>query len=279
MIGGSKISKPKCWWNMSATNQRLVGALNHRICNLSLGPIASLGRLWNTFMTKKTCQKPTGEIFWICPWKTLVFSACSKDLLCNFDRWMSATSGCDHYPTSPELLQLLCNCHFLEAERSHCDCKLCGTRAFKKLNTVKPVLSGHSKWRPKIGFQDRLSLNAGQKYCRMLQESILQYFRPSISYHMSLRPLFCQFLSGHLRQAHFLTVIKLGDSCIQNFHLGRYIDGYTVGNLGLRRRTSGAVKRDFQTYIWPYTSPNENFEYGFPHYNALLQFDLKLEPC
>ena len=36
-------------------------------------------------------------------------------------------------------------------------------------NTVKPVLSGHSKRRQKIGFQDRLSLNAGQKYCRMLQ--------------------------------------------------------------------------------------------------------------
>ena len=33
----------------------------------------------------------------------------------------------------------------------------------------KPVLSGHSKRRPKIGFQDRLSLNAGQKHCRMLQ--------------------------------------------------------------------------------------------------------------
>ena len=35
--------------------------------------------------------------------------------------------------------------------------------------TVKPVLSGHSKWTPKIGFHDRLSLNAGQNYCRMLQ--------------------------------------------------------------------------------------------------------------
>ena len=31
----------------------------------------------------------------------------------------------------------------------------------------------------KIVFQYRLSLNAGQKYCRMLQESILKYFRPS----------------------------------------------------------------------------------------------------
>ena len=33
----------------------------------------------------------------------------------------------------------------------------------------KPVLSHHSKKKTKIGFQDRLSLNAGQKYCRMLQ--------------------------------------------------------------------------------------------------------------
>ena len=36
------------------------------------------------------------------------------------------------------------------------------------LYTIKPVLSGHSKKKTKIGFHDRLSLNAGQKYCRML---------------------------------------------------------------------------------------------------------------
>ena len=53
---------------------------------------------------------------------------------------------------------------------------------------------------PKIGFQDRLLLNAGRKCCRMLQESILQYFRPSLSYHLTLRSLFCLFLSGRLRQ-------------------------------------------------------------------------------
>ena len=34
---------------------------------------------------------------------------------------------------------------------------------------VKPVLSGHPKRRPKIGFQDQLWLNAGQKYCRILE--------------------------------------------------------------------------------------------------------------
>ena len=39
-------------------------------------------------------------------------------------------------------------------------------------------------------------------------------------------------------------VENLGDNCIQNFHLGRYIVGYTVGNLVLRRRANGAIKRD-----------------------------------
>ena len=66
--------------------------------------------------------------------------------------------------------------------------------------TVKPVLSDHSKRRPKFGFQNQLLLNAGQKYCGMLQESILQYFRPLLSYHLPLRPLFYLFLSGRLRQ-------------------------------------------------------------------------------
>ena len=32
--------------------------------------------------------------------------------------------------------------------------------------------------------------------------------------------------------------IKLRDNCIQNFHLGRYIIGYTVGNLVLRQSVS-----------------------------------------
>ena len=54
--------------------------------------------------------------------------------------------------------------------------------------------------RPKIGFQDQLSLNAVQKYCRMLKGSILQYFRPSLSYHLSLRSLFCLFFSGRFTQ-------------------------------------------------------------------------------
>ena len=53
--------------------------------------------------------------------------------------------------------------------------------------TVNSVLSGHSKRRPKICFQDRLSFNAGQKYWGL----------------RTLRSLFCLFLSGRLRQLGF----------------------------------------------------------------------------
>ena len=45
-----------------------------------------------------------------------------------------------------------------------------------------------------------------------------------------------------------------------------------VGNFVLRRRVSGAVKHDFRPYIRRYISPNENFEYGYPHSNVLFTF-------
>ena len=67
----------------------------------------------------------------------------------------------------------------------------------------------HSK-RPKIGFQDQLLLNAGQKHCRML---ILQYFRPSLSYYLSLTSLFCLFLS-----ARFTQVLLYGKAREGNCH-------------------------------------------------------------
>ena len=59
----------------------------------------------------------------------------------------------------------------------------------------KTCLKRPLKIKTKNGFQERLSLNAGQKYCRMLQESIVQYFRPSLSFYLLLRPLFCLNLS------------------------------------------------------------------------------------
>ena len=55
-------------------------------------------------------------------------------------------------------------------------------------DTVKPVLSGRSKRRPKFVFQDRLSLNAGQKYCRMLNTFDLHL--ATICLHLSLLKTF-----------------------------------------------------------------------------------------
>ena len=70
------------------------------------------------------------------------------------------------------------------------------------IHTVKPVLNSHSKIKKKT--KNWLSRPSIAK-CRSKQ-SILQYFRPSLSYHWSLRPLFCLFLSGCFRQV----LLKLG---------------------------------------------------------------------
>ena len=61
-----------------------------------------------------------------------------------------------------------------------------------RVNTVKPVLSGHSKKIPKLVFKTGYRL--------MQVKNIAKYFRPSLSYHLSLRLLFCLYLSGRLRQ-------------------------------------------------------------------------------
>ena len=58
---------------------------------------------------------------------------------------------------------------------------------------------------------------------------------------LNFRPLKCTYIGKNsfrfyqrlIRINEFEKLpIKLGDNCIQNFHLGRYIAGYTVANLG-----------------------------------------------
>ena len=67
----------------------------------------------------------------------------------------------------------------------------------RKRQFSKTCVNDRSK-KQQLGFQDQLSLNAGQTYCRMLQGGggILRYFRPSLSYQLSFGYLFCLFLSG-----------------------------------------------------------------------------------
>ena len=56
-----------------------------------------------------------------------------------------------------------------------------------------------------IGFRDQLLLNAGQKYCRMLQGEHSAILRPSLSHHLSLESLFCLFWSGRFTQVLLYT--------------------------------------------------------------------------
>ena len=79
--------------------------------------------------------------------------------------------------------------------------------AFEIHRTVKSVLRGHSKRRPKIVFKTDYGLMQIKSIAECSKGSILQYFRPSLRYHLSLKPLFCLFLSGCLR--HVLLYLKI----------------------------------------------------------------------
>ena len=79
-------------------------------------------------------------------------------------------------------------------------CKFCLIQECSIRYTVKPVLSGHSKRGPNCFFKTDYRLMQDKSIAECSKGSILQYFRPSLSYHLSLISLFCLFLSGRLRQ-------------------------------------------------------------------------------
>ena len=84
------------------------------------------------------------------------------------------------------------------------------------IHTVKPVLSGHSKRRPKLVFNTYYPLMQVKSIAECSKGSILQYFRPSLSYFLSLRSLFCLLLSGRLRQGllYFVLLYDWRESCL-----------------------------------------------------------------
>ena len=77
-----------------------------------------------------------------------------------------------------------------------CNPKIVGVLKY----TVKPVSSSHSQKDRKWGIKTNYRLMQVKSIAECTKGSILQYFRPALSYHMALRPLFCVFLSGRLRQ-------------------------------------------------------------------------------
>ena len=59
--------------------------------------------------------------------------------------------------------------------------------------------------RPKIGFNTNYRLVHVKSIAKCSKGAILQYFRTSLSYHLSLRSLFCLFLSGRFTQVLLYT--------------------------------------------------------------------------
>ena len=77
---------------------------------------------------------------------------------------------------------------------------------FQRSSTVKPVLSGHLKGRPKLFFNTDYHLMQVKSIAECSMESILQFFWPSIRHHWSLRALFCLFLSSRFRQFYCMPI-------------------------------------------------------------------------
>ena len=78
-------------------------------------------------------------------------------------------------------------------------CWIVSVRVF--VYTLKPVQNGHTQKDQKLVFKTmNYPLMQVKSIAECSKGSILQYFWPSLSYHLSLRSLFCLFLSDHFTQ-------------------------------------------------------------------------------
>ena len=66
--------------------------------------------------------------------------------------------------------------------------------------TSKPVLNGHFQKDKKMFNKTNYHLMQVKSIAECSKGSILQYFWPSLNYHLSLRSLFCLFLSDRFTQ-------------------------------------------------------------------------------
>ena len=100
------------------------------------------------------------------------------------------------------------------------------------LNMVIPILmllcSSVSNWSD----TSRIKLHVMERNVTLLMTS--NYFRQYIAGYTDANSLRYPIR----RRDTKASALELGDNCIQNFHLGRYIIGYMGENLVLRRRAS-----------------------------------------
>ena len=83
------------------------------------------------------------------------------------------------------------------------------------LITVKPVLSGHSKRRPKLVFKTDYRLMQVKSIAECFKGSILQCFRPSLNCLLPLRPLFVLFSVAALDR-FYCNTLDLIFTCVSN---------------------------------------------------------------
>ena len=86
---------------------------------------------------------------------------------------------------------------------------------FSHFYTVKPVLNGHSKQTKKLGWQDQLSLNADQKYCRKLQRQHSAILLTFIKLPFAIKTIVLSILERPLTTCFTVTII-LHKTCL--FH-------------------------------------------------------------
>ena len=126
--------------------------------------------------------------------------------------------------------------------------------------------------------ENRVDLHCFLKKVENFEKLYTQCFKmectASSKWHCPMAIMMSQlsdFIDELIHIIHLETWVEnLEDNYIQNYHLGRYTIGFTVGYLVLQRRISRAVKRDFHRYIWWKTIQNEDFKYCYPNSNALV---------
>ena len=99
--------------------------------------------------------------------------------------------------------------------------------------TKRPLSSKRSK----MVFKTYYGLMQIKSIAECPKGSILQYFRPSLSYQLSLRPWFCLFLSGCFTQV-LLHRLIVGLTIMLNFD---YHDTFTYNNTTIQGLTSCCI--------------------------------------
>ena len=118
----------------------------------------------------------------------------------------------------------------------------------------KTCLKRPIKQDQKKGFKTDYRLMQVQSIAECSHWSILQYLWPSLSYHLSLRYLFCLFLSGRLRQVLLFILVLLSVFFIrdQNHFKHNPCHFFLVNSKGLPRKCGAYPFYETQSAVQNY---------------------------